>query len=314
MTQYIEIAGAKIAKRDVDATHAHAIPAVDNTYVWGINTFDIVEDINDNKRTLLTGHSGTGKSSVFLQIAARIGQPCIRQSLSGGLAVSDFVGTYTIKDKESVWVDGILTFAMRHGYWIILDEVDAAEPNILFCLNQVLESAESGESYLSLKEKGYEIVRPHKDFRIFATANTIGIMQRYRHLYQGTNIMNAAFMLMLRIYHIDYLPEELEIELICKKFPSIPPIFAKPLVIVANLIRESFANDEISQPFSLRTLFDWVYQIVRHSKDKSKPALERILHAANSTVFSRLPPEDAEVIRGIIVRVIKTGKVEPEKK
>ncbi len=95
-----------------------------------------------------------------------------------------------MKGGETVWVDGVLPVAMRAGHWLIIDEIDFVEPAIIAVLTAVLEPG----GRLLLKEKGDEIVTPHPAFRLFATANAAGAMSVYRHLYQGANLLNEAFL------------------------------------------------------------------------------------------------------------------------
>ena len=273
------------------------VPEVNAAYHFPESAKGVAQDIVDNKRVMLLGHTGTGKTSMIEQIAARMNQSVLRTNLNGQTTVGDFVGMWTVKGGETVWVDGVLPKAMREGHWLILDELDFAEPAILSVLNAVLEP----KGKLMLKEKGCEVVAPHPNFRLFATANGVGRMVVYRHLYQGVNIMNEAFLDRWRCYYIDYLPPEEEIKVVIGSIPKLAanPAGAKSIaatvVKVGNMIREAFKKEEVSCTFSLRRMLDWTENLIRY-KDPLK--------AAEHSIFSKVTPEDAEVIKGIINRTM----------
>lgn len=281
------------------------VPTLDDHYYFGkkesgkfdthgekVNSF--LMDINENKRVILVGHTGTGKSTLIEQVASRLNQTCVRISCNGQITVGDMIGLWTIRGGDTVWVDGILTNAVRNGHWVTLDEIDFAKEEILANLNALLEPA----GKLILKERGFETIIPHPNFRLFATANTIGRMKKFRHLYQGTNEMNEAFLDRFRIYCIDYLPKEEEINLLSKKVPRVTREIATVIVEVGNMIRASFLKEELSTSFSTRKLLDWTELMVRF-KDPEK--------AADVAIYSKIE-DDAEIesIRGIIQRVMKT--------
>lgn len=289
-----------------NGTHNGAkVPKLDEHYYFGskeggkfnihgerVNSF--LQDINENKRVMLVGHTGTGKSTLIEQVAARTNQSCVRISCNGQITVGDMIGLWSIVGGDTVWIDGILTNAVRNGHWVILDEIDFSKEEILANLNALLEP--DGE--LILKEKGFETLIPHPNFKLFATANTIGRMKKFRHLYQGTNEMNEAFLDRWRIYLIDYLPKEQEIELLAKKVPRVTKEISTVIVEVGNMIRAAFLKEELSTSFSTRKLLDWTELMVRF-KDPEK--------AADVAIYSKIE-DDAEIeaIRGIISRVMKT--------
>lgn len=307
---FVTIGDVQVPVRtDVSKDHEYLIPPVDTNYFFASYSSDIAEDLNYGKKVLLTGHTGTGKTSLFQQIAARIGQPVLRSNLNGQTTVGDFVGLWTVKGGSTEWIDGALPMAMRHGWWLILDELDFADAPILSVLNSVLEP----RGALMLKEKGHEVIKPHPNFRLLATANTVGCMQRYRSLYQGTNILNEAFLDRWRVYHVDYLPAKNEADVIAGFIVSLKPkrslseedLKARPtramhvaavIVKCMNMAREAFEKEEISCTFSLRRGLDWAEMLTRHAH----PA-----KAAEATIFSKISREDADIIKGIITRVTK---------
>ncbi len=290
----IILAGEKIAK----CTIPHmSVPAIKEYFHFGRDTASIIKDIKKKRHVLLTGHTGTGKTSLIHQIAARIGQGVIRVNLNGHTTNSDFVGFWTIKGGETVWVDGALPYAMRNGLWLILDELDCADANILATLNGVLED----HARLLIKEKGHELVIPHENFRIFATGNSIGAMSNFRTIYQGTNIMNEAFLDRFQIYLVGYLPEEEEIKVLTLAVNRMSERVATFIVKVATAVRAAFQNEEIGCTFSLRRMLDWGEKIIE-TKDH--------ITSAESTIINKLPPEDGEVVRGIIQRVMGARREE----
>lgn len=289
----VNIAGTEIPYRDdIDGDESALVPQLDKHYSFPEITSDVILDLIEGKRIALTGHTGTGKTSMFYQIASRINQPVLRANLNGQTTVSDFIGLWTVRGGEMIWLDGVLPHAMKNGYWLILDEMDFAESYILALLNSVLEPG----GVLTLKEKGSEIVRPHPNFRLVATANTMGVMQSYRSLYQGTNIFNEAMLDRWRVYLINYLPADKEAEVLSNVVDRMNIRITQVLVKVANLIREAFEKEEVQCTFSFRRLIDWASMMVRHRDP---------LKAAENTIFSKISQEDAEIIKGIIQRIMK---------
>lgn len=267
------------------------VPEVNEAYFFPKFTADVVLDLNEKKKVLLTGHTGCGKSSLFEQLAARANQNILRVNLNAQITIGDFTGMWTVRGGETVWVDGILPKCMKEGNWLVLEEIDFAEPAILSILNTVLEN----NGKLVLKEKGHEVIKPHENFRILATANTVGAMSSFRSLYQGTSIMNEAFLDRFRCYLVDYLPAEEESKVISATIPKITPKIANVIVRVAGMVREAFNKEEISCTFSTRRVLDWSELMIRYKNP---------LQAADVAIFSKISREDTEVIKGIISRVM----------
>jgi cobaltochelatase CobS len=304
--QKLKICGVELPVQKV-SDYSNYVPKLNSAYQFPEVAEMIAMDILESRKILLVGETGTGKTSLINQIGARCNQPVIRQNLNGQTTISDFVGFWTAKNGSMEWIDGVLPLAMRKGFWIILDEIDFAEPHILSVLNSVLE--ENG--VLTLKEKGHEIVEPHPNFRIFATANTIGCMQHRRAAYQGTNIMNQAFLDRWHCYKIDYLPSEQEEQVLTETIKmkygkTMSKKLTSRIVSVANMIRKAFDEEEIQTVFSTRLLIDWTEMLLRTSALTN----EKIgaVKAAEFSIFSKCSKEDAEVIKGIIVRNMGTGE------
>ncbi|WP_118178498.1 AAA family ATPase [Paraburkholderia phosphatilytica] len=271
------------------------VPALNDAYLFAERFDDIIEDIAENRRVMLIGHTGAGKTSLIEQIAARSQHGVLRSNMNGQTTIGDFVGFWTVKGGETVWVDGVLPTAMREGHWLIIDEIDFAEPAILAVLTAVLEPG----GRLLLKEKGNDIVAPHPSFRLFATANAVGAMSQFRHLYQGANLMNEAFLDRWRVYLMDYLSAAEEAEVLMRTFgPRLTRPMADTLAAIAADCRAAFAREDLASAFSTRRLLDWTTLMLRTGDPE---------RAAGPAIYAKVSPEDAALIRSIIHHYIALG-------
>jgi cobaltochelatase CobS len=263
-------------------------PRMNPAYLFAAHHADVIRDLVENRRVMLIGHTGSGKTSLIEQVAAGAGQGVIRVNMNGQTTIGDFVGFWTVKGGATVWVDGVLPVAMRDGLWLIIDEIDFAEPGILAVLTAVLEP----HGKLLLKEKGNEVVAPDPAFRLAATANAVGAMSRYRHLYQGANLMNEAFLDRWRVYQFDYLSPADEAQVLVRTLaPYLSPALAHTLVAIAADCRAAFEREDLASAFSTRRLLDWAELMLRLGDPE---------RAAEPTIYSKISPEDAAVIRGIM--------------
>ena len=292
-------------REDLTATEKLLIPEINTAYHFTAFAEEVGYDIAESTKVLLTGHAGTGKTSLFEQLAALTSQPVMRVNMNGQTTISDFVGFWTAKGGNTEWVDGALPLAMRRGYWLIIDEIDFAEPQILSVLNSVAEK--SGK--LFLKEKGHEIVIPHERFRLLATANTVGIMEDCRHIYQGANIMNRALLDRFRVYHVDYLSPAQEAKVLCNTVKDVPMDAATALVKIATDIRSAFNNEELSCTFTLRQLIDFAELLVRKKRNNKALDAEQIfMQSAEVVIYSKVSREDGEVIKNMIQKIAPKEK------
>ena len=304
------------------------IPKMIDFYEFPEHTDDVAMDIMRKKHVMLIGHTGTGKTSLIEQLAARLEQPCVKVNLNGQMSVSDLVGFYVARNGEMVWVDGVLPHCMKNGYWLILDEFDFGSTELLSILHAPTEK----EPSLVLKEKGHEPVEIHDNFRIFATANAVGAMQGYRHLYQGTRPMNIATISRWQCYLTDYLEPKAEATVLQKTVNQallqymaddekakgeaqllaedklMPEGACVKLVQVAAECRKAFANEDVQFPFSFRMLSDLGERLmlkkqIARKKNVKWSAEQYFMGAGESAIFSKVTPEDAEFVRGIITRV-----------
>lgn len=288
-------------RADLTETEKLLIPSINTGYHFGELANEIQYDIAENRKVLLTGHMGCGKTSLFEQFAAQISQPVMRVNMNGQTTIADFVGFWTAKGGETIWVDGVLPLCMRRGFWCIIDEIDFAEASILSVLNSVAEK----DGKLFLKEKGHEIIIPHKDFRLLATANTVGIMENCRHIYQGANIMNRALLDRFRVYHVDYLSAAHEAAVLTKTVKNLPIDAAQVLVKLANEIRTAFNKEELASTFSLRQLIDFAELMTRKKEKDESGKLNPntiIMQSAEVCIYSKISREDGDVVKGMVQR------------
>jgi len=266
------------------------IPALIDGYV-DMPWMKILDDaLEHNDRILLVGHCGVGKTSSVEQLAARENRALRRVNLNGQTTISDLVGQWIAKDGETVWVDGILPQAMKNGHWLILDEIDFAQPEVLAVLHPVLEDC----GYLVLQEKDGEIVRPERGFRVVGTANSIGADADDRGLYQGTGVMNEAFLdRWSTVVKVKWPPQEIEATILMKRVPGLPASVAALIVRVANEVRASFDKRDVFTTFSPRKCLQWADKSLRYGN---------LGDAAKVTILNKLADEDRKVVGGIIQR------------
>ena len=237
------------------------VPEIDETYLFDEKTtIAILAGFAFNSRVLIQGMHGTGKSTHIEQIAARLNWPCLRINFDSQITRLDLVGKDIIKLKNDKQVtefkEGIIPFALRQGIALVLDEYDAIKTDVSFVIQRLLEE----EGKFALLEEN-EIITPNKNFRLFATSNTLGAGDDLG-IYHGTNLINQAQMDRWNIVAaLNYLKEEQEIDILLKKLPFLNSKLhaqtAKMMVHLANLSREAFKNGDISTLISLRTLISW---------------------------------------------------------
>jgi len=237
------------------------VPALDENYLFDEKTsLAILSGFSFNNRVLVQGMHGTGKSTHIEQIAARLNWPCIRINFDSQITRLDLVGKDVIKLKNDKQItefkEGILPFALRNGVALVLDEYDAIKTDVAFVIQRLLEE----EGKFALLEEN-EIITPHKNFRLFATSNTLGSGDDLG-IYHGTNLINQAQMDRWNVVaQLNYLDEETELKILQRKLPFLNSKLhqntAKMMVKIANLTRESFKNGDLSSLISLRTLISW---------------------------------------------------------
>jgi cobaltochelatase CobS len=233
------------------------VPDIDKTYCFDEDTtLSILAGFIHNRRVMVQGFHGTGKSSHIEQIAARLNWPCMRMNLDGNISRIDLIGRdiIVIKDGKQItsFHDGIIPWSLKRPIALVLDEYDAARPDVMFVLQRLLES----EGKFTLIDKN-EVINPHPFFRIFATANTIGLGD-VTGLYHGVQSINQGQMDRWNIVTtLNYLSKEKELEIVCAKSPKLDKKIANAMVTLADLTRLGFKDGDISTVMSPRTVITW---------------------------------------------------------
>ncbi len=237
------------------------VPEIDKDYKFDKDTtLAILSGFLFNKKCLISGYHGTGKSTHIEQVAARLNWPCIRVNLDSHISRIDLIGkdAIIIRDGKQVteFQEGILPWSIQNPVALILDELDAMRPDVAFLMTKVLE-AEGG---LTLLEKN-KVIKPNKYFRLFATANTVGLGDT-TGLYTGTQQINQAQMDRWNIVTtLNYLSMEKEMEIILGKNRNLNNTKGKEkvsnMIKVATLTRRGFMAGDISTVMSPRTVLHW---------------------------------------------------------
>lgn len=237
------------------------VPDLDRDYLFDrATTLAILAGFSHNRRVMVSGYHGTGKSTHIEQVAARLNWPLVRVNLDSHISRIDLVGkdAIVLKDGKQVteFRDGILPWALQNNVALVFDEYDAGRPDVMFVIQRVLEVA----GKLTLLDQN-RVIRPHPAFRLFATANTIGLGDT-SGLYHGTQQINQGQMDRWSIVTtLNYLPHDHEVGIIAAKAVSFAgsdgrDIISK-MVRVADMTRSAFINGDISTVMSPRTVLTW---------------------------------------------------------
>ena len=232
-------------------------PDVDDAYVFDPDTtLAILAGFAFNRRVIVQGYHGTGKSTHIEQVAARLNWPCMRINLDAHISRIDLIGRDAIVLRDGLQVtefrEGLLPWALQHPVALVFDEYDAGRPDVMFVIQRVLET----EGKLTLLDQN-RVIRPNKHFRLFATANTVGLGDT-SGLYHGTQAINQAQMDRWNmVVALNYLPAAVEGEIVLKKVTGTPADMVAQMVKVADLTRQGFINGDISTVMSPRTVITW---------------------------------------------------------
>jgi len=237
------------------------VPEIDKNYKFDKDTtLAILSGFSFNKRVLVQGYHGTGKSTHIEQVAARLNWPCIRVNLDSHISRIDLIGkdAITIKDGKQIteFQEGILPWSIQNPIALVFDEYDAGRPDVMFVIQRVLEA----EGNFTLLDKN-KVLKQHKYFRLFATSNTIGLGDT-TGLYHGTQQINQGQMDRWNIVtSLNYLSLEREMEIILAKNKSYNNSKGKEdvanMIKVASLTRKGFVSGDISTVMSPRTVMHW---------------------------------------------------------
>ena len=237
------------------------VPEIDKDYKFDRDTtLAILSGFSFNKRVIIHGYHGTGKSTHITQVAARLNWPCMRVNLDSHISRIDLIGkdAIVVKDGKQIteFQEGVLPWSIQNPVALIFDEYDAMRPDVAFLMTKVLE-AEGG---LTLLEKN-KVIKPNEYFRLFATANTIGLGDT-TGLYTGTQQINQAQMDRWNIVTtLNYLSLDKEMEIVLSKNKNLNNSKGKEIVSnmikVASLTRKGFIAGDISTVMSPRTVLHW---------------------------------------------------------
>jgi len=240
---------------------AEHVPNVDDAYRFDHDTtLAILAGFAYNRRVMIQGYHGTGKSTHIEQVAARLNWPCIRVNLDSHISRIDLVGkdAIVLRDGKQVteYREGLLPWALQNPTALVFDEYDAGRPDVMFVIQRVLEV----EGKLTLLDQN-RVIRPHPAFRLFSTANTVGLGDT-SGLYHGTQQINQGQMDRWNIVAtLNYLPHDDEVNIVLAKAPTYDTDDGRKtiaaMVRLADLTRSGFINGDISTVMSPRTVMTW---------------------------------------------------------
>ncbi|MCO7596469.1 MULTISPECIES: AAA family ATPase [Pseudomonas] len=237
------------------------VPESDAAYRFNPEvTLAILAGFTRNRRVMLQGLHGSGKSTHIEQVAARLNWPCTRVNLDGHISRLDLIGKDGIVLREGKQVtefqEGILPWALRRPMALIFDEYDAGRPDVMFVIQRILER----DGKLNLLDQN-QVIHPHPSFRLFATANTVGL-GNLNGLYNGTQVLNQAQLDRWNIVAtLNYLPQAEEVAIVAARVPHLVARHGERLleqmVAVADLTRQGFAAGDLSTLMSPRCVISW---------------------------------------------------------
>jgi len=237
------------------------VPELDHDYLFNRDvTLAILAGFKHNRRVMIQGYHGTGKSTHFEQVAARLNWPCIRVNLDSHVSRIDLVGkdAIVIRDGQQIteFKEGMLPYALQSNTALVFDEYDAGRPDVMFVIQRVLEV----QGKLTLLDQG-KVIRPHPAFRLFSTTNTIGLGDT-SGLYHGTQQINQGQMDRWSIVvALNYLPHDDEVNIVLAKAKGYNTEEGRQIVSnmvrVADLTRNAFVGGDLSTVMSPRTVITW---------------------------------------------------------
>ena len=241
------------------------VPAVDSAYRFNPQvTLALLAGFARDRRVMVQGLHGTGKSSHIEQVAARLNWPCVRVNLDGHINRLDLVGRDAVVLRDGLQVtefqEGIVPWALQRPVALIFDEYDAGRPDVMFVIQRILER----DGQFTLMDQA-RVLKPHPFFRLFATANTVGL-GNLNGLYHGAQRLNHAQIDRWNIVAaLNYLPADEEMAIVAARVPSLAGDAHRPLlqamVAVAELTRRGFAAGDLSTVMSPRTVITWAENI-----------------------------------------------------
>lgn len=258
------------------------VPEIDPNYVFDKETtLSILAGFEHNRRVMIQGFHGTGKSTHIEQVAARLNWPCVRINLDSHISRIDLLGKDAIKLKDGKQItefqEGLLPWSIQNPVALVFDEYDAGRPDVMFVIQRILEV----EGKLTLLDQN-KVVNPHSSFRLFATTNTVGLGD-ITGLYHGTQQINQGQMDRWHILStLNYLDPSQEYKVVLSQVGEMKSAknqeILKNMIKLANLTRSGFRNGDISILMSPRTVISWA-QNYKIFKD--------IVHSFNLTFLNK---------------------------
>ena len=235
----------------LDSDYPDMVPAINENYIFDARELKhVMSGVEINVPIYIWGHKGVGKTELVEQICARTRRPLVRVQHSLNTEEAHIVGQWLIKNGETVFEFCPLPLAMMNGWTYLADEYDFALPNVLAIYQAVLEGK---PLFIKEADQSHRVIKPHPNFRFFATGNTNGVGDE-TGLYQGTSLQNAAnYDRFAVVVNKSYLPETDEAKLLCEA-THVQAKDANQLVNFANRVRASFENKKMSDTISPRTL------------------------------------------------------------
>ena len=252
------------------------VPEIDDGYIFDKETtLSILAGFNHNRRVMVQGFHGTGKSTHIEQIAARLNWPCVRINLDSHISRIDLLGKDAIKLKDGKQItefqEGMLPWSIQNPVALVFDEYDAGRPDVMFVIQRILEV----EGKLTLLDQN-KVIKPHPSFRLFATTNTVGLGD-VTGLYHGTQQINQGQMDRWHILStLNYLDANQELKVVLSKVSEFNTNknqeILTNMIKLANLTRSGFENGDISILMSPRTVISWAqnYKIFKDVVDSFK--------------------------------------------
>ena len=252
------------------------VPEIDESYVFDKETtLSILAGFEHNRRVMVQGLHGTGKSTHIEQVASRLNWPCVRINLDSHISRIDLLGKDAIKLSDGKQItefqEGLLPWSIQNPVALVFDEYDAGRPDVMFVIQRILEV----EGKLTLLDQN-KVISPHQSFRLFATTNTVGLGD-VTGLYHGTQQINQGQMDRWHILStLNYLDPNQEYKVVTSKIGSIKndknKEILKNMIKLANLTRNGFANGDISILMSPRTVISWAqnFKIFKDIADSFK--------------------------------------------
>ena len=285
------------------------VPEIDDAYLFDeITTKAILAGFCYNRRVMIQGYHGTGKSTHIEQVAARLNWPCVRVNLDSHISRLDLVGkdAIVLKDAKQVteFREGVLPWALQNPVAIVFDEYDAGRADVMFVIQRVLEV--SGK--LTLLDNN-RVINPHQNFRLFATANTVGLGDT-TGLYHGTQQINQGQMDRWSIVStLNYLSTDAEEKIIISKVPNFNTKdkreIIKSMVSIAELTRNGFISGDLSTVMSPRTVITWA---------ENTNIIEDIDLAFKLTFFNKCDEMERPIVSEYYQRCFGRDLIDIEKK